>query len=87
MITTTMMIRRIIIVIMIILIVQVIIMLLIVTNDNINSAGDNNVTDSNTRGNILPAVSILHFSLFAISIQHYIENKVLTVPMKCNSRI
>ena len=41
-------------------------------NDNINSAGDNNVTDSNSRANILAAVSILQFSLFTISIQHYI---------------
>ena len=46
--------------------------------DNINSAGDNNVTDSNSRANILAAVSILQFSLFTISIQHYTENKVLT---------
>ena len=50
-------------------------------NDNINSAGDNNVTDSNSRANILAAVSILQISLFTIPIQHYIENKVLTNEM------
>ena len=48
-------------------------------NDNINSA-DNNVTDSNSRVNILATVSISQFSLFTISI-HYFENKVLTNEM------
>ena len=50
-------------------------------DDNINSAGDNNVTDSNSRANILAAVSILQVSLFTISIHHYIENKVLSNEM------
>ena len=50
-------------------------------NHNINSAGDNNVTDSNSRANILAAVSILQFSLFKISIQHYTEIKVLANEM------
>ena len=41
-------------------------------NDNSNSAaGDNNVTDSNIRANILAAVSILQFSLFTISTTLY----------------
>ena len=50
-------------------------------DDNINSAGDNNVTDSNSRANILAAVSILQDFLFTIFIQHYIENKVLSNEM------
>ena len=50
-------------------------------NDNITGASDDNVTDSNSRANILAVVSILQVSLFTISIQHYIENKVLSNEM------
>ena len=55
--------------------------LIIKSNHNSNNAGDNNVTDSNRRANILATVSILQFSLFTISVQRYTENKVLSNEM------
>ena len=54
-------------------------------NDNINSAGDNNVTDSNSRANILDGVSILHF-LF-LQFLYNIILKIKYLQMKCHSRI